>query len=196
MKKVLFASIFILLTLSCTKVEPKTENKDQDIPASEFQALKKEVEDLKATISSLTGNQEQIVSKSEFDALKQENDALKAQVELLTSDFFDVDGLRFDKNGTLISLPKLESVMTREEGSYAGSAITLTTTRTYDAEGRVIEILRDYNPKREFASVPYYWQKVLYEYDGKTCKTTTQTNQKNMGAGVPYLEDIAETTYW
>ena len=196
MKKVLFASVFILLTLSCSKEEPKTENKDQDIPPSEFQALKQEVEDLKATISSLAGNQEQVVSKSEFDALKQENEALKAQVELLTSEFFEVDGLRFDKNGTLISLPKLESETSSEEGYYTGNVITLTTTRTYDAEGRVIEILRDYNPKREFASVPYYWQKVLYEYSGKTCKTTTQTNQKNMAAGVPYLEEITETTYW
>ena len=196
MKNVFIASMFLFLALSCTKEQPKTDNKEQDIPISEFQALKKEVDDLKATISSLTGNQEQVVSKTEFDTLKQENETLKAQVELLTSEFFEVEGLRFDKNGTLISLPKLESVMTREEGIFAGSAITLTTTRTYDAEGRVIEIFRDYNPKREFASVPYYWQKEYYEYRGKTCKTTIQTNYKSMGAGVPYLEEITETTYW
>ena len=137
-----------------------------------------------------------MVSKDEFEALKQENDALKAQVELLTSDFFEVDGLRFDRNGTLISVPRLESEVVEEAGYVMVSVFTLTTTRTYDAEGRVIEIYRKYNTTSEWANIPYYWQKVFYEYNGKTCRITTQTNQRNMGAGVPYLEEITETTYW
>ena len=196
MNKGLVVGAFIIMLLSCTKETPQTDNKGQDIPASEFQALKKEVNDLKTAVESLTGNQEQSVSKSEFDALKQENEALKAQVELLTSGFFEVDGLRFDKNGTLISVPKLESEIVEDAGLLMGSAILLTTTRTYDADGRVIEIDRNYNTHSEWASIPYYWQKVFYEYSGKTCKTTTQTCQRGMAAGVPYIEEITEVTYW
>lgn len=161
MKKYVIAIAFVLLFSSCTKEETATTPKDQEIPVSEFQALKKEVEDL------------------------------KAQVELLTSGFFEVDGLRFDKNGTLISVPKLESQATEKRGNN-----TLTTTRKYDTEGRVIEILRDYNTHSEFANVPYFWQKTLYEYSGKTCKTTTQTNKYGLEVGTPYEEVITQATYW
>ena len=125
MKKCVIAIALVLLFSSCSKEEPTTTPKDQDIPLSEFQALKKEVEELKSTIASLTtGDQEKGVSKSEFDEMKKENETLKAQVELLTSGFFEVDGLRFDKNGTLISVPKLESQATEKIGNN-----TLTTTR-------------------------------------------------------------------
>ena len=184
MKKYLIAIALLVFALSCTKEEPETSKNDQDIPANEFQALKQEVESLKTTIASLT-------SGTDFEALKQENEALKAQVALLTSGFFEVDGLRFDKNGTLISVPKLESQATEKVGNN-----TLTTTRKYDAEGRVIEILQDYNTHSEFAGVPYFWQKTLYEYIGKNCKTTTQTSKFGLPAGVPYEEVITETTYW
>lgn len=160
MKKCIIASTLVLLFISCSKVEPTTP-KDQDVPVSEFQALKKEVEDL------------------------------KAQVELLTSGFFEVDGLRFDKNGTLISVPILESQATEKRGNN-----TLTTTRKYDTEGRVIEILQDYTTQSEFSGAPYYWQKTLYEYFGKTCKTTTQTSKYGLPAGTPYEEVITQATYW
>ena len=192
MKKHLFVISIILLAISCTKEQPETIKLDQEVPLSEFQALKKEVEELKAIVVALTpDSQEPGVSKSEFDALKQENEALKAQVELLTSGFFEVDGLRFDKNGTLISVQKLESQATEKVGNN-----TLTITRKYDAEGRVIEILRDYNTHSEFSGGPYYWQKTLYEYTGKKCKTTIQTSKWGLPAGVPYEEEITEATYW
>ena len=192
MKRLLFATAFLFLAFSCTKEDPNTTNQQPELPVSEFQALKNEVEELKKTINSITsGSQEQGVSATEFEALKQENAALKAQVELLTSGFFEVDGLRFDKNGTLISVPKLESKATEQVGTN-----TLTTTRTYDSEGRVIEILQDYNTYSEFASVPFFWQKTLFEYSGKNCKTTIQTNKRGMPAGTPYEEVITEATYW
>ena len=192
MKKSLFVIAAIILACSCTKEQPKTNNQDQEVPASEFQALKKEVEELKNQIKALTpGEGNPVVSVSEFEALKNENSELKAQVEKLTSDFFEVDGLRFDKNGTLISVAKLENKTQQKVGSN-----TLTTTRTYDNKGRVIEILRDYNTHSEFAGVPYFWQKTLYEYKGKNCKTTTQTNKYGLAAGTPYEEVITETTYW
>ena len=192
MKKSLFVIATIVLAFSCTKEQPNTNKQDQDVPASEFQALKKEVEELKNQLKALTpGEGNPVVSVSEFEELKKENDQLKAQVEMLTSGFFEVDGLRFDKNGTLISVQKLESKSQQKVGSN-----TLTITRTYDAEGRVIEILRDYNTHSEFAGVPYFWQKTLYEYSGKNCKTTTQTHKYGLPAGTPYEEVITEATYW
>lgn len=46
------------------------------------------------------------------------------------------------------------------------------------------------------ASSPYYWQKVMYEYNGMNCKTTTQTSKYGLPAGTPYEEEITEATYW
>ena len=197
MKRV-FPAIFIFLSIiSCTKEDLKTNQKEETVSPSEIQAIKKELEDLKTTVASLTSaGQEPGVSVEDFNALKTENENLKTQVELLTSGFFEVDGLRFDRNGDLISVPKLERESVEEVGTYSGSPITLTTTRTYDAEGRVIEIYRNYSTYSEWAGLPFRWQKVFFEYSGKTCKKTTQTNKLNMGAGVPYIEEIVETTYW
>lgn len=188
MRHTLFVFFSILLTLSCTKEETGSKQPEQT-SANEIEALKKEVKELREMVGLLA-------PANEFETFKKENEELKVQVELLTSDFFEVDGLRFDKNGTLISIPKLESEVVEDAGYLMGSIITLTTTRSYDAEGRVIEIYRNYNTHSEWASIPYYWQKVLYEYDGKTCKTTTQTARKNMAAGVPYEEEITETSFW
>lgn len=216
MKRYLFVTAILLLAFSCTKQQPETKPEEQDVPMSEFQALKKEVEELRATIASLNPGstapdapQEPKVSKEEFDSLKQENatlradfereigalteenTSLKSQIGLFTSGFFEVDGLRFDRNGTLISVPKLEARVDEKVGSN-----TLTTTRTYDAEGRVITILQNYNTHSEWSGAPYYWQKTIYEYSGKTCKTTTQISKYGLPAGVPYEETIKETTYW
>ena len=192
MKKVLFAIVAILLSFSCTKEQPKTGDKGQDIPTSEFQALKKEVEELKATVSSISGNQEQSVSKKEFDALKEENETLKAQLELLTSEFFEVEGLRFDRNGSLISLQFLGNETVQDLGNNR----TLTTERTLDAQGRLIETLSRYGGYNGVSTPPYYWQRNIYEYSGKTCKITTQTNKWGLPAGVPYEEETTEITYW
>ena len=180
----LFLALFLVF-VSCNKEQPESPKQDQTVPASEFEALKKEVEDLKAALTAITSEN--------IEVLKQENEALKAQVESLTSGFFEVDGLRFDKNGTLISVPKLENEVVKNKGGN----LTLTTTRTYDAEGRVIEILNKYSGySYSIPFSPYYWEKVIYEYSGKKCKTTTQTSKYGLPAGTPYEEEIVETTYW
>lgn len=87
----------------------------------------------------------------EINALKEENEQLKTQISLFTSGFFEVEGLRFDKNGTLISVPKIANEVSQKVGEK-----TLTTTRAYDAEGRLTEIYRKYlfsamRPKESFA---------------------------------------------
>ena len=193
MNKVFITSVFIILTLSCTKEEPKTDNKDQDIPVSEFQALKKEVENLKAAVSSMTGSQEQVVSKDEFDALKQENEALKAQIELLTSTFFEVDGLRFNQNGEVISTPKLAD-SEEVKGVYD---IPYSVTRTHDAAGRLIECFEEYKyDNYGYHNPPFLWNKVIYEYNGKVCKVTTQTHDYYSHVSEPPKEVVTETTYW
>ena len=122
-----------------------------------------------------------------------ENETLKAQVELLTAGFFEVDGLRFDKNGTLISVPKLEDEVVSD---WREKNVKLTTTRTHDAEGRIIEVMNKYSGYNSMNSIPYYWQKTMYEYTGKSCKTTTQTYKSGLAAGTPYEEVITEATYW
>ena len=193
MKKLLIVSAFIFLALSCTKEQPKTDNKNQDIPVGEFQALKKEVEDLKVAISTMTDGQEQGVSKSEFEALKQENEALRAQIELLTSTFFEVDGLRFNQNGEVVSTPKLaDSEVVK--GPYD---IPYSVTRTHDAQGRLIECYESYEyGNYGYYSPPFLWNKVTYEFNGKVCRVTTQTHDFYGHVSNPPKEVVTETTYW
>ena len=113
-------------------------------------------------------------------------------MELFTSGFFEVEGLRFDKNGTLISVRKIESVESREVGNQ-----TLTTTRTYDEEGRVIDVYNEYSGGSSIErGRPYYWQRTMYEYVGKKCITTTRTNYYGMSVTIPYEEEISEAVYW
>ena len=103
-----------------------------------------------------------------------------------------MDSLRFDKNGTLFSVAKIDNEVSKKVGEK-----TLTTTRTYDAKGRLVEIYRKYSGGSSItAGAPYYWQKVMYEYSGMNCKTTTQTSQYGLPAGSPYVEEITEATYW
>lgn len=186
-------SVVSIALVSCTKENPSETKQEPTVPTSEFEALKHEVEELKAQIRSLSpGETTPGVSIEEFNALKGENEDLKAQIALFTSGFFEVDGLRFDKNGTLISVAKIENEVSQKVGEK-----TLTTTRTYDAEGRVIEIMRRYSGGSSItAGSPYYWQKVMYEYSGMSCKTTTQTSKYGLPAGTPYEEEITEATYW
>lgn len=193
MKKSLLSVAIILALLACTK-ENTTETKpEQTVPASEFEALKQEVAELKSQIQSLTpGEQTQVISVEDFNALKRENEELKAQISLFTSGFFEVDGLRFDRNGTLISVAKIDNEVSKKVGEK-----TLTTTRTYDAKGRLVEIYRKYSGGSSInAGSPYYWQKVLYEYSGMKCRITTQTSRYGLSVDTPYEEEVSEATYW
>lgn len=193
MRKIFYASVLILTALSCTKEQPENNAQGQEVSASEIEALRKELDELKSTVALLTpGTQEPGVSAEVFEALKKENEELKEQVELLTSTFFEVDGLRFDKNGSIISTPLYGSESVQDLGSNR----TLTTQRTLDEKGRLIETMSRYAGYNSINTPPFYWRKVMYEYNGKTCKTTTQTSKFGLAAGVPYEEEIKETTYW
>lgn len=204
MEKSLISAVFILAIIACTKEGPSETKHEPTVPTSEFEALKQEVEKLKTQIETLTsGDAVEGITAEEFNllkqnttdeinALKEENEQLKAQISLFTSGFFEVDGLRFDKNGTLISVAKISNEVTQKVGEKI-----LTTTRTFDAAGRLIQIYREYSGGGLILSgSPYYWQKVMYEYNGMTCKTTTQTSKYGLPAGTPYEEVITEETYW
>ena len=193
MKKTIFAIACVIVALSCSKENTEDLNTEQSIPVTEFEALKQEVEKLKTQIEALTpGEPSEVVTIEDFNILKRENEELKAQISLFTSGFFEVDGLRFDKNGTLISVAKIEKEYTQKVGDK-----TLTTTRTYDGEGRLIQIYRKYSGGNSItAGSPFYWQKVIYEYNGMSCKVTTQTNKYGLPVGTPYEEEITEATYW
>ena len=190
----IIAFVIIAPLLSCTKEQTGNKEQEPNVPASEIDALKKDIESLKQQIAALTpGEEAQYVSISEFNALKQENEALKAQVEGLSSVFFEVDGLRFDHNGEIISTPKKPSSQTTDENKYRFGMHT--STRTFDAEGRLLETYDEYNQiGLSYFTPPFYWQKVMYEYNGKTCKTTTLTH--NQPVDGQYEEEITETTYW
>lgn len=193
MKPIFIVSAVLLATISCTKEQPQVTQQEEAVSASEIKALREELEELKSTVAALTpSSQEPVVSIEEFNALKQENDNLKAQVELLTSDFFEVDGLRFDKNGDIISVPLLQEESVQD----LGDNHTLSIQRTLDAEGRLQETMSRYAGYNSVFTPPFYWQKTMYEYNGKTCRVTTQTNKWGLPAGVPYVEEIVETTYW
>ncbi len=204
MKRTLLSVALILALFACTKENPSDSKREPTVPTSEFEALKQEVEKLKTQIETLTpGEAVEGITAEEFNllkqnttdeinALKEENQQLKAQISLFTSGFFEVEGLRFDKNGTLISVAKIANEVSQKVGEK-----TLTTTRTYDSEGRLIQIYRKYSGGSSIsAGSPYYWQKVMYEYNGMNCKTTTQTSKYGLSAGTPYEEEITEATYW
>ena len=113
MKKTLFTIVCAIIALSCTKENTEDSKIEQSIPITEFESLKQEVERLKIQLEDLTSREPSDVSTiEEINALKRENEELKAQISLFTSGFFEVDGLRFDKNGTLISVAKLEKEST------------------------------------------------------------------------------------
>ena len=204
MKKILLSAALILALFACTKENPSEPKQEPTVPTSEFETLKQEVEKLKTQIETLTsGEAVDGITADEFNllkqnttdeinALKEENEQLKDQISLFTSGFFEVEGLRFDRNGTLISVAKIANEVSQKVGEK-----TLTTTRTYDAEGRLIEIYRNYSGGSSItAGSPYYWQKVIYEYSGMSCKITTQTYKYGLPAGTPYEEEITEATYW
>lgn len=200
----MIAIAVVLIGLSCTKENPTPTPQEKTVPATEFEALKQEVAALKEKVASLTpGEGSEGVTEAdletlkqdmqkEIDNLKEENEDLKTQIGKYTSGFFEVDGLRFDRNGTLISVAKIESVVEeKKEGT-----LTLTTTRTYDAQNRLIEILRVYSGGNSVIYGPFNSQRVIHEYNGMTCKITTRTAKRNMPVGVPYEEEVQTNVYW
>ena len=193
MKKLFFVSVLIVAVCSCTKEQPES-TKPESTSATELEALKQEIKALREKVESLTPAEPgQWAPASELEALKQENVALKAKVEKLSSTFFEVDGLWFDHNGDIISTPKKPSSQTTDENKYRFGMHT--STRTYDSEGRLMETYDEYNQiGLSYFTPPFYWQKVTYDYKGKTCKKTTQTN--NQPVAGQYEEEITETEYW
>jgi cell division protein FtsB len=195
MRYYLIALCCLLTIGACTKEQPDDNDKPQVDQMSEIESLRKEIEELKAQVEAMTpSDSESSVSMEEFEALKSSNERLKEQVDLLTSGFFEVDGLYFDLNGTLVSTEKIESQVVEDKST--NGSVKLTTTRTYDAQGRVIEIMRKYSGYNSMSSIPYYWRQELFEYSGKTSKTTTRTFKYGLPAGTPYEEVITEKSYW
>ncbi len=204
MKESLIAIAMVFIFISCTKENPQTVEHEKTIPITEFEALKQEVAEMKELIANLKpGEAASGVSNADFDsfkesttneidALKKENEDLKSQIGLFTAGFFEVDGLRFDKNGTLISVAKIENVVEEK----LGGTLTLTTTRKYDSQGRLIEIYSSYNGGSIVNYGPYEWKKIMYEYNGMTCKITTQTATRNRPVDVPYDEEVKTNVYW
>lgn len=137
------------------------------------------------------------VSASDIESLKNEIAELRTIVESLTSTSIEVDGLQFDKNGSIITTPKLESVTT-EKKTVAGLSVTLTTTRTLDDKGRLIKMRSQYSDvaSQYQQALPFLWKELTYEYSGKKCKTTTHTSKYGLPAGVRYEEEVTEVTYW
>lgn len=193
MKKTFISLLFLLTILSCTKEEPDSSSSqnqklETDNLLSEIEALRQEVQELRDLLETIT-----IVS--DLDAINQKLDDLndiKEEIGELTSYYFEVDGLRFDKNGNVVSTPKLENVVV-ENGS--GNS-TLTTTRTYDGEGRLIELMKKYSNYSMAETLPFIWKQEIYEYNGKTLITTRRTDKNGLPAGQDYEETITATEYW
>ena len=185
---ILVAASFTVL--SCTKESPSDTKQEATIPASEFEALKQAVQTLKGQVAALTpGEQAPGVGIDEFNALKEENEALKAQVATLLSTFFEVDGLRFDKNGDVISVPRIEA--TYEKQTNTGK---LKMTRSFDEQGRLIETYGQYSGYNSVQTPPYYWQRVAYQYNGKTVTKNIETSSYSYG--IDTHKESTETTYW
>lgn len=179
-----------LAVISCTKETPSDTKQESTIPISEFEALKQEVQTLKEQVAALNpGEQAPVVSVEEFNALKDENEALKEQVATLMSTFFEVDGLRFDKNGDVISVPRIEASF--EKQTNTGK---LTMTRTFDELGRLIETYGEYSGYNSIQTPPYYWQRVAYQYNGKTVTKNIETSSYSYG--IYTHKESTETTYW
>ena len=169
-----------------------TPNPEPEVSATEMEALKKEVAELRSAIEDLIPDEEKPkigISVEEFEALKQENEELKAQVATLMSTFFEVDGLRFDKNGDVISTPKIEN--TYEKQTNTGK---LSMTRTFDDKGRLTETYGKYSGYSSAVNPPYYWQRVSYEYKGKTVTKNTETSSYSYG--IYTNKETSEVTYW
>ena len=173
MKQSLFILAILLIFASCGKEQPESPKQDQTVPTSEIEALKREIEELKAQL-----------------------DNLESKLSGVASDFIEIDGLRFDKNGEVISTPKAVDSITKDDGH---SSVTIT--RTKDAQGRLVEYyeeyLKAYNGNYASYTGPYLWKRVTYDYKGKTCKVTTQTHQYNLSADAPAdAPVVTEITYW
>lgn len=197
MKRFIIYFFVICTMFSCTKEQPNSQNdskSDQSVSVSELETLKKEIEELKTQIETLMSLNDIEDLKNKMDSLSSNNDIenLKVKIEEVTSGYFEVDGLRFDKNGSIISTPKIENEIIEKKSSG-----THTTTRVYDGNGRLIELDKSYsNYSLGGQGLPYIWKKEMYEYGEKTVVTTIQTYKWGLAAGTPYEEEITTTTYW
>lgn len=185
--------IVLCLTLICCSKEPEgASNTEPEVSVSEIEAIKKELAELKAIVDSLLNSEEKptlSVSIEDLNILKEENETLKSQVATLMSTFFEVDGLRFDKNGDVISVPKIES--SYEKQTNTGN---LTMTRTFDEHGRLIETYGQYSGYNSSQTPPYYWQRKIYEYNDKTVTTNTETSSYSYG--IYTHKESSVITYW
>ena len=196
MKKLIYTLPLILAFLACTKENPESgKPQEPEVKTSDIEALRQEIAELREQVQALTPSEGGQVDEgkwalaSELESLKEENEQLKAQIADLNSTFFEVDGLRFDKNGDVISTPKVES--TYEKQTNTGK---LTMERTFDAQGRLIETYGRYSGYNSVSNPPYYWQRIKYEYNGKTVKKSSETSSYSYG--IYTHEESSETTYW
>lgn len=195
MRKSIFTIALLSILIACQK-ENATTPKEPEVSTNDIEALRQEIDELKTIVESLkpgTGkvdeNESKWASVEEFENLKKENEELKSQIQLLTSGFFEVEGLRFNKNGDVISTPKIES-------NYKIQTNTgkLTMSRTFDEYGRLIETYGEYSEYSSIPSPPYYWQRVIYSYNGKTVQKSTETSSDSYG--IYTNKETTETTYW
>lgn len=196
MKKIILSLVVLSTILSCTKEESGLQNQkpEESVSVSEIETLRKEVQELRDLIETMTSLNDIEELKNRLDSIPTSEDIneVKEQVGELTSQYFEVDGLRFDKNGDVISTPKYDNEIVEEK-----SGGKHTTTRTYDGEGRLIELMKQYSGYSQGGQgLPYIWRQELYEYNGNTVVTTQRTYKWGLSVYVPYEEVITTTVYW
>lgn len=196
MKKIILSLIVLSTILSCSKDESGTQNQkpEENVSISEIETLRKEVQELRELVETMTSlnDIEEIKNKLDSIPTNEDIDEVRGKVVELTSQYFEVDGLRFNKNGDIISTPKYDSEIVEKK-----SGGTHTTTRTYDGEGRLIELMKKYsNYSQGGQGLPYIWRQEMYEYNGNTVTTTQRTYKWGLSVYEDYEEVITTTVYW
>ncbi len=79
------------------------------------------------------------------------------------------------------------------EADLQGS-LALSMERTFDEHGRLIETYGKYSGYSSSQTPPYYWQRIRYEYNGKTCTNSTETSAYSYG--ISTHQESTVTTYW
>lgn len=113
MKKIILSLIVLSTILSCSKDESDTQNQksEENVSISEIETLRKEVQELRELVEAMTSlnDIEEIKNKMDSIPTNEDIDEVRSKVVELTSQYFEVDGLRFNKNGDVISTPKYDS---------------------------------------------------------------------------------------